>query len=465
MFSDGDTVKLHGLKSKRKWNGKTATISGAFNWEKGRYPVRVQTKGTFNEALLKPSNMKLVQKRQRPRIVASEVVKVVMTERKGMGVMALRDIPGGTVIFIDHPLLSIPRGLGDDKDRKNQAVLSQFERIRAVDPQRERFILTYHSQLNSTQKPQETDHDDDDHKEVVSSSKGDAPSLETAALSTATDSKQSESIDSTHSTSKRKRMESVTSTDAVALNSADDVREEDILSVYYTNAFTVSNDSASIESGFFPMIARLNHSCFPNCEVLRFDPRNNSRAVVTLHDVSPGDELTINYIGNSYYTLSMAYAERKEYIKSQFNFACCCHECWPFHSRREGHRAEFGKCQDSIDELVNEYSKRAFNGVLAASEQMIDIVQSAFDGYPTVLSQCYVNAAHALLFLNRHQEALDMLKQTVRIDRSHYASMANLEDVEECLAKIPRKLKADYPWKHVLDLTDAQYNEHVANWF
>ena len=58
-------------------------------------------------------------------------------------------------------------------------------------------------------------------------------------------------------------------------------------------------------------IARMNHSCLANCEVLPFDASSNTRSVVTLFDVAKGQELSINYVGRCYYTLSMARAAKR----------------------------------------------------------------------------------------------------------------------------------------------------------
>jgi len=289
----------------------------------------------------------------------------------------------------DAPMLSVPRRLSGDDKLKKQSIIDQFAALSAEGQQ---TVLGYHSQIDP-------DPEDGDHKE-----QGDGDGGATA----------------------------------------------DVLGIYFTNSYTVSNDASDIESAFFAQIARMNHHCLANCEVLKFDAVSNSRSVVALRDISKGEELCINYIGNCYHTLSMVRKERREYISSTFNFECQCAECTAFHRRREELRAQYGKCQEIIDEAVNNFNKKAFEAVLAASQQMVRILKSAFDGQPTVMSQCFVNAAHALLFLDEHRKALGYLKRTVEIDRTYYGKQAVFEDVEECLAKIPKKFRKDFPWKHVL---------------
>jgi len=55
-----------------------------------------------------------------------------------------------------------------------------------------------------------------------------------------------------------------------------------VLPIYFTNSYTIKNDASQYESGFFPLIARMNHSCFSNCEVLDYDVESESRSVVAL---------------------------------------------------------------------------------------------------------------------------------------------------------------------------------------
>ena len=231
-----------------------------------------------------------------------------------------------------------------------------------------------------------------------------------------------------------------------------DSNDSDILGLYFTNAFSIINDESEIKSGFFPNIARMNHSCLSNCEVLSSDINTKSRSIIALFDIKKGEELTINYIGNSYYTLSMAQKVRKQYILSNYNFDCKCIHCTNYDKKMENFRKQYGKYQDIIDENVNNFNKKAFKAVLSASHEMINIIKEGFNGYPTILSQIYINSAHALLFLNEHEKSLNYLKRSVEIDQKYYGNKAVFDDVEECLAKIPNKYSAKYPWHHVLNL-------------
>ena len=382
-------MEVFGLKSQPDWNGKQAKISNEFNWEKGRYPICIIINDSSNEALLKPSNLKLISKRQKDeqdnKQNESQYFELVVTKEKGVGMIAACDINKGTTIFNDKPLLNIPRNKSKDDNVKKQCIIDQFKSLSDDDKKK---VLNYHIQIDTKTN------DDDDNKED----------------------------------------------------------DDQVLGIYFTNAFTIINDESEIESGFFPNIARMNHSCLSNCEVLNYDLQTKSRSIIALFDIKKGDELSINYIGNCYYTLSMTQKVRKEYILSNFNFQCKCIHCINYDTKIEKFRKTYGKLMDVIDENVNNFNKKAFKTVLAASQQMMNIIMYGFNGYPTILSQCYINAAHATLFLNEYEKSLKYLKKSVEIDQMFYGNKAIFDDVEECLAKIPNKYQQKYPWHHVLNL-------------
>eukprot|EP01083_Nonionella_stella_P180399 643201_1 len=383
MFEKGDTVELSGLKSKPEWNGKTATITSSFNWDKGRYPMCVIINDSSNEALLKPSNMKLKSKHNPNK---EPLFELIVTKDKGIGMIARCDIQSGSTIFTDTPLLHIPRNRSKDDTTKQKHILEQFKSLSEDEQQ---MMLNYHIQI---------------------------------------DTNESKS------------------------NDEQNANDKDVLGIYFTNAFTIINQESLIESGFFPNIARMNHSCLSNCEVLSYDIDSNSRSVIALFDVQKGSELSINYIGNTYYTLCMEQKVRKEYIVSNFNFVCMCRCCVQYDKKREQYRSKYGELQECIDQNVNQFNKKAFKRVLSCSQQMIQIIKDGFNAYPTILSQCYINAAHALLFLNEYEASLKYLKQSVEMDQKYYGHRAMFDDVEECLSKIPKKYHQQYPWHHVLNL-------------
>lgn len=58
QFRKGDIVKMVQLKSKKKWNGKLATIIGPFNKEKQRWPIEINFDDK-QHALLQSKNLRI----------------------------------------------------------------------------------------------------------------------------------------------------------------------------------------------------------------------------------------------------------------------------------------------------------------------------------------------------------------------------------------------------------------------
>ena len=378
MYKKGDVVEISGLKSKPEWNSERATISRDFDWNKGRYPVCLTVDELPCEAMLKPSNLRLIECEEENTEEKVRCFELKEMNGKGIGMIAACDISAGTIVFEDVALLNISRTLsGKDDESKREHIMNQFALLSTENKQK---VLSYHNQIGI-----------DDESEAV-------------------------------------------------------------LGIYFTNSFMINNDASQFESAFFPNIARMNHSCFANCEVLAYDTRTESRSVVALFDIAKGEELSIYYIGNTYYSLSMPFKLRKQHILSHFNFECLCKCCCKYDVKMENYRRELAKYQNVIDEQVNNFNKRAFKMVLSASENMIKILNDGFNAYPTVLSQCYVNAAHALLFLNQYKKSINYLKKSVEIDQKYYGKRARFEDVGDCLTKIPKKFKSQFPWEHVLNL-------------
>ena len=66
-----------------------------------------------------------------------------------------------------------------------------------------------------------------------------------------------------------------------------------------------------------------NHSCYPNCAVSY--TVNNACSIYTLRDISPNEELTINYSGPILTWLPVDI--RRNVLKRQFGFECHCLRC------------------------------------------------------------------------------------------------------------------------------------------
>mmetsp|Transcript_22727 Transcript_22727/g.19978 ORF Transcript_22727/g.19978 Transcript_22727/m.19978 type:complete len:123 (-) Transcript_22727:48-416(-) len=61
LIQPGDIVMMQGLKGRAEWNGKLAMVIGKYVPDKNRYPIETVD---GKNALLKPDNLRLYQKRQ-----------------------------------------------------------------------------------------------------------------------------------------------------------------------------------------------------------------------------------------------------------------------------------------------------------------------------------------------------------------------------------------------------------------
>ena len=95
------------------------------------------------------------------------------------------------------------------------------------------------------------------------------------------------------------------------------------MGTWLTNALPVNyDDSGSDEAAVFACIARLNHSCSPNCH----HEWNATLGVETVHVISPvaaGEELTICYLTPA----GRPRTDRQTRLREKFCFDCDCLLC------------------------------------------------------------------------------------------------------------------------------------------
>ncbi|GAA98059.1 uncharacterized protein L969DRAFT_93322 [Mixia osmundae IAM 14324] len=136
-----------------------------------------------------------------------------------------------------------------------------------------------------------------------------------------------------------------------------------ILAIRATNAFNVElpplpaslktpthlKQLATHASMLFPDVARLNHSCLPNADHC-INWSDLSMTVYATSDISPGDEILIEYTSA---LIQADRARRQERLRTMFYFQCRCDACalddiagQASDTRRE----EIDRCIKSIDE-------------------------------------------------------------------------------------------------------------------
>ena len=80
--------------------------------------------------------------------------------------------------------------------------------------------------------------------------------------------------------------------------------------------------------GVYLSAALFNHSCAPNCMLL-WSRDCTARLVVTTA-LSPGDELTIDYLANGDAEddgSAQATRRRRKWLRTQYGFECQCERC------------------------------------------------------------------------------------------------------------------------------------------
>ena len=89
-------------------------------------------------------------------------------------------------------------------------------------------------------------------------------------------------------------------------------------------------DRNALSKGLFPVVALLNHSCFPNCvpEFEEFVVGNIGQCVIrTVNDVHVGEELTISYLAETRW--HHATHHRRCLLEKLWGFSCTCIRCKP----------------------------------------------------------------------------------------------------------------------------------------
>ena len=102
--------------------------------------------------------------------------------------------------------------------------------------------------------------------------------------------------------------------------------EEDMnktpMGIYNTNSFRLDDGGKSNDGALFLTIARMNHSCLPNCNHIWRDDLQKM-VVFATRDCSIGEELCTSYGPSK----CMTTKNRREYLYDRFSFECKCVMC------------------------------------------------------------------------------------------------------------------------------------------
>lgn len=91
--------------------------------------------------------------------------------------------------------------------------------------------------------------------------------------------------------------------------------------IFKANCARIGIDDTGLDSGLFPLYARINHSCSPNAHG-HYNTTTDRLTIHTTRDIEAGDQILINYIGNT----CLPRDRRQEKTRLR-GFECECELC------------------------------------------------------------------------------------------------------------------------------------------
>ncbi|KAK4494593.1 hypothetical protein PRZ48_013949 [Zasmidium cellare] len=201
-----------------------------------------------------------------------------------------------------------------------------------------------------------------------------------------------------------------------------------VMGIFAVNNFEMPKGAL----GLFPNGARLNHSCVPNVHH-SYNPTLNKLTVHAVRDIFQGEELVMNYMGQ--HSHFWTHTKRWEYLRSRYGFTCQCEACSDTtgtnDSRREMLQAlvwgleEFHKGQpDEGHFLIPSTGPDA----LAQAEQVITLlIQQGL--FAMELTRAYRLASSLALDLGYHQKALEYASNEAEVEKNIFGT--ELDDLKK----------------------------------
>ncbi|POS74430.1 hypothetical protein DHEL01_v207170 [Diaporthe helianthi] len=109
-----------------------------------------------------------------------------------------------------------------------------------------------------------------------------------------------------------------------------DMRDDDFLNVvklfatFCTNAVTITEGNEDTASAVYPIFSHINHSCTPNAFVL-YSSENKQQTLYAGCDIMAGQQIFVSYLGGDEDFLTSW--RRMEETRKYWNFACTCSRC------------------------------------------------------------------------------------------------------------------------------------------
>ncbi|KAF2432604.1 SET domain-containing protein [Tothia fuscella] len=128
-------------------------------------------------------------------------------------------------------------------------------------------------------------------------------------------------------------------------------QHKSVLSIFRTNSFAIGGKS-TIQQAIFARIARLNHSCVPNCQG-NFDESRLCFNIHSTRDIEPQEELNISYLPEH----GATHASRQANLTPAYGFECECPACDLSSTRGKDGEARRKQMQTDLAAFVERVGK------------------------------------------------------------------------------------------------------------
>lgn len=119
--------------------------------------------------------------------------------------------------------------------------------------------------------------------------------------------------------------------------------EKTMMGILRTNGFSRGASSSSSTLLLCPVLARLNHSCSPNCQQ-SWDEESGQEKLYAMTKIQPGEELCITYCD-----LREPRDKRREVLRAKYGFLCSCPACCHTDiETSDARRTEIARLQENL---------------------------------------------------------------------------------------------------------------------
>lgn len=296
-----------------------------------------------------------------PPPTATQIFELRKTDNKGFGLFATADIPLGTLIVCEEPLLRITgeavHSVWGAYCRLNNAQKLEFDKLHGHQAEN----LNFEQAARALVDPNDDSMDEDDIEEMV----------------------------------------------------ADQIR---VMKIFSVNNFRLP----PYDLGVFAKSSRLNHSCVPNVHH-SYNPVLKRNTIFAVKDIKHDEELCITYLGGEghYYVR----AQRVEFLRSNYGFTCDCPACSDRTGASNRRREDMASIAWGLEQFkqgskVNSpFIPRTRLDALKQEEDLVAVMLE--EGIVTIeLGKAYRTASMQALALKDYSRALEYARDEAMVEKN-----------------------------------------------